>query len=245
MTSLNYNFGIVSLSVVLFTLAACDSVAQLPADGNGTQVGTRQSPGNASATQPSTQTSAPATTPTTPTSEPASTAASSTKATPSKTTAPSQTPTPTSQGPTGQPSATAGSGTATPTKTETSRATAPLPREFEAQWTSVGQGSAETTYRFHRDGSYEMVSVLLQQRASGKFSFIITASGYAAISGNHLTLSPAAGTQAMEDPDAPSRNFNKPLTDLSPDEFLWTFQDGQLILRNQLGSVAYARDQDK
>jgi hypothetical protein len=120
-----------------------------------------------------------------------------------------------------------------------------LPREFEGKWTSVGQGSAQTSYRFRTDGSYEKVSVLLQERASGKFSFVITLFGSAVISGSFLILTPIEGTQAMKDPNAPSSNFTVPLTDLTPDEFLWKFQDRHLILSSQLGSVAYARDEEK
>lgn len=135
--------------------------------------------------------------------------------------------------------------TAKPTEPEIPVAAPSLPQEFEGLWTSVGQGSVETVYRFRRDGSYDRVSILLQQRPSGKFSFIITASGFAAISGNLLTLTPTEGTQAMEDPDSPSSNFNKPLKDLTPDKFLWTFQDGQLILSDELGSVAYTWEPDQ
>lgn len=135
--------------------------------------------------------------------------------------------------------------TQAPAEPETTEPAPVLPREFEGLWTSVGQGSAETVYRFRSDGSFDRVSILLQERPSGKFSFVITASGSAVVSGNHLTLTPAEGTQAMEDPDSPSSNFNKPLADLTPDEYLWRFQDGQLILSDELGSVAYTWEPDK
>lgn len=114
-----------------------------------------------------------------------------------------------------------------------------LPREFEGLWTSVGQGSAETIYRFRTDGSYDKVSILLQQRPSGIFSFTVTASGNATLDGDQLILTPFGGTQAMEDPDSPSSNFNKPLTDLTPDQFGWAFQEGHLMLTNEWGTVPY------
>ncbi|MDP9999736.1 hypothetical protein [Pseudarthrobacter sulfonivorans] len=120
-----------------------------------------------------------------------------------------------------------------------------LPSELEGLWTSVGQGSAETIYRFRTDGSYDKVSILLQRRPSGTFSFTITASGFADIDGDRLTLTPVEGTQAMEDPDSPSSNFNKPLSDLIPDQFVWSFQDGSLILADERGTVAYTWEPDQ
>lgn len=132
-----------------------------------------------------------------------------------------------------------------PPEPEITKAAPALPQEFEGLWTTVGQGSAETVYRFRSDGSYDRVSTLLQDRPSGRFSFVITASGFAVISGNNLTLTPTEGTQVMEDPDSPSSQFNKPLGDLTPDVYLWRFQDGQLILSDELGSVAYTWKPDQ
>jgi hypothetical protein len=248
MTSVGYKFGIVPLSMVLFTLTACDSINPLSSGGNTTQTDIQQPPGDSSPANISTLTSTATATPT-----PAVTSTATPTLTPTSTATPTPTPTPT---PTVTSTATLSTKTTTPTqinsgtpKPTTAATTNPkpfLPQEFEGQWTSVGQGDAETSYRFHRDGSYEKASILLQHRSNGgNFSFVITASGSAAIYGNLLTLTPTEGTQAMEDPDAPSRNFNKPLTDLTQDEFLWAFQDGQLILSSDLGSVPYTRDPDK
>jgi hypothetical protein len=220
MTSVGYKFGIVPLSMVLFTLTACDSIDSLSSGDNTTRTDAQQPPGDSSPANISTLTSTATPTPTL-----TSTATLSTK-----TTTPTQ----------------ISSGTAEPTAAATMSLKPFLPQEFEGQWTSVGQGDAETSYRFHRDGSYEKTSILLQLRSNGgNFSFVITASGSAAIYGNLLALTPTEGTQVMEDPDAPSRNFNKPLTDLTQDEFLWAFRDGQLILSSDLGSVTYTRDPDK
>lgn len=134
---------------------------------------------------------------------------------------------------------------AEPSEAETQAPAQLLPQEFAGLWTSVGQGSAETIYRFRTDGSYDKVSILLQQRPSGLFSFTIRASGTAEIAGDLLTLTPVEGTQAMDDPDSPSSNFNKPLTDLTPDEVIWAFQDGRLILTDQWGTVPYTWEPDR
>ncbi|EMY35858.1 hypothetical protein D477_002201 [Arthrobacter crystallopoietes BAB-32] len=89
------------------------------------------------------------------------------------------------------------------------------------------------------------MSVLLQQRPSGLFSFTISASGYATISGGMLVLTPIEGTQTMEDPDSPSSNFDKPLEDLTPEEYAWSFQSGQLILTGEYGTIAYTWEPDR
>jgi hypothetical protein len=134
---------------------------------------------------------------------------------------------------------------APPRDQQTPEAAHVLPRELEGLWTSVGQGSAETIYRFRTDGRYDKVSILLQQRPSGIFSFTITASGNAAIVGDQLIFTPVVGTQSMEDPDSPSSNFNKPLADFTPDQFSWAFKEGQLILTNERGTVPYVWEPDQ
>lgn len=221
MSGLMRKSRILGVALVLATPIACDS--DTVPGGSGAQTGTQSSPGIRSS-PPS---------------------ASPSAQSPTRTRAPS---TPAAQSPTGTraPSTPAAqSPPASPPPPRIPEAAPPLPQEFEGLWTSVGQGSAETIYRFRRDGSYDKVSILLQQRPSGKFSFTITASGSAAVSGNLLTFTPAEGTQTMEDPDSPSSNFDKPLEDLTPEKYLWQFQNGQLILSDKLGSVAYTWEADK
>lgn len=44
----------------------------------------------------------------------------------------------------------------------------------------------------------------------------------------------------MRDPDVPSSNYdNRPLNDLSPQQFAWTFQGGQLVLTDHSGGITY------
>lgn len=223
MTGNRFRFGTVSLAVVAFALAACDSVDPLsPGERNASDIQPLQ--GDTPTLLPTTATAPTkdSTSGVTPAQSPRTTARQSSTAAPTT------------------------SGNKVPPKpTPTPSPTTLLPQELVGQWTSVGQGNAETTYRFHNDGTYQRVSVLLQQRSSGQFSFTVTAEGLASVSKNRLTLTPFKGIQTMDDPDAPSSNFNKPLTDLSPTEFEWSFQDGQLILANDLGTVPYDPQTEK
>lgn len=215
MTGFNRSIGILSVGMVLSTLLACSPGATVPS-GSGAQT---DAPSPVESRSP--------------TGAPTVTASSRSSAPGSQRSAPAVERTPVlSQSP-------------RPDEQETPAAAQVLPSELEGLWTSVGQGSAETIYRFRTDGSYDKVSILLQRRPSGTFSFTITASGFAEIDGDRLTLTPVEGTQAMEDPDSPSSNFNKPLSDLIPDQFVWSFQDGSLILADERGTVAYTWEPDQ
>jgi len=215
MTGSARSIGIFSVGMVLSTLLACSPGATVPS-GSGAQIGT---PAPVESGSPNDAQTVTASSPSTPPS--------------------SQRPAPAVEGTPVQ------SQTAQPDGLETPAAAQVLPLELEGLWTSVGQGSAQTVYRFRTDGRYDKVSILLQRRPSGIFSFTITASGFAEIYGDRLTLTPVEGTQAMEDPDSPGSNFNKPLADLTPDQFIWAFQEDRLILANEWGTVPYTWESDQ
>ena len=113
-----------------------------------------------------------------------------------------------------------------------------LPEDLLGLWASIDQGDAETAYRFVADGTYDRVSILMQARPSGTFAFTIQATGLVRIEGER-GVTPTAGREAMQDPDSPSSNYDRPLDDLSPEEFLWTIENGTLFLTGQYGTVAY------
>jgi hypothetical protein len=114
-----------------------------------------------------------------------------------------------------------------------------LPEDLLGLWVSIDQGDAETIYRFVADGTYDQVSILMQARPGGTFSFTIQASGLVQIEGDRMVLTPTEGNEAMQDPDSPSSNFDRPLDDLSPEDLIWTIENGTLFLTGQYGTVAY------
>ena len=59
-------------------------------------------------------------------------------------------------------------------------------------WVSIDQGDAETIYRFVADGTYDQVSILMQARPSGTFSFIIQSTGLVQLDGERMLLTPTA-----------------------------------------------------
>ena len=114
-----------------------------------------------------------------------------------------------------------------------------LPEDLLGLWVSIDQGDAETIYRFAADGTYDQVAILMQARPSGTFSFTIQASGLVQIEGDRMLLTPTEGNEAMQDPNSPSSNFDRPLDDLSPEDLTWTIENGTLFLTGQYGTVAY------
>jgi hypothetical protein len=215
MTGFIRSIWIISVGIVLSTLLACSPSTTVPS-GSGAQSDAPAPVESGSSNDAPTVTASSR-----------STAPSSQRSTPAVERAPVQ------------------SQASQPVEQETPTAAQVLDQELEGLWTSVGQGSAETVYRFRTDGRYDRVSILLQRRPSGIFSFTVTASGFAETDGDRLTLTPVEGTQAMSDPDSPSSNFNKPLADFTPDQFIWALQDGRLILTNQRGSVPYVWTSDQ
>jgi hypothetical protein len=120
-----------------------------------------------------------------------------------------------------------------------------LPDELLGLWTSIDQGDAETIYRFTSDGSYDQASVLLQARATGTFSFSLAMTGLASVDGDQLLLTPTGGTQTRRDPDDPAGDFDRPVTDLAPEQFSWWMDDGHLVLEGQYGVVEYEWSPDE
>lgn len=114
-----------------------------------------------------------------------------------------------------------------------------MPADLLGLWVSMDQGDAETIYRFLDDGTYDQVSILMQERPSGTFSFIIQATGFVHIDGEQIVLTPTGGNEAMEDPDSPSSNFDRPLDDLTPEAFTWAMENGTLFLTGEYGTVGY------
>ena len=116
-----------------------------------------------------------------------------------------------------------------------------LPAELHGQWSSLDQGDAQTSYRFVSDGTYDEVSVLVQDRPNGLFQFTVQITGVATVSGDQLTLTPVSGTQQLTDPGDPNGNFDKPLTDLRPRVFSWSLAGDRLVLTGEFGTVPFAR----
>ncbi len=128
-----------------------------------------------------------------------------------------------------------------PSATDITPSAAAIPSKFLGMWVSIGQGSAETIYRFNSDASYDKASVLMDELPSGVFSFTVSETGMVSLSGSVLTMVPVEGTESLSDPSSPSSNYERPLRDLTPRTFSWAFRSEQLVLTNQYGSVAYSQ----
>jgi hypothetical protein len=122
---------------------------------------------------------------------------------------------------------------------------AAVPSELLGLWTSLDQGAAETVYRFERGGTYDQASVLMQERATGTFSYTIGMTGLISLDGNQLTLTPTGGTQSRRDPDDPAGDFDRPVTDLTAEQFTWWIADGHLVLEGEYGLVEYEWSADQ
>ncbi len=117
---------------------------------------------------------------------------------------------------------------------------AAVPAELVGTWQSVDQGSAEDLIEIHADGSYLRAMLLMQQRPSGVFSFSVGTRGRVVVQGSTLRLAPTSGTEAMSDPDSPSDSYpERPLADLTPDDYQWSVSGESLWLAGQHGRVEF------
>jgi hypothetical protein len=120
-----------------------------------------------------------------------------------------------------------------------------VPDALLGLWTSLDQGAAETVYRFERGGTYDQASVLMQERSTGTFSYTIGMTGLISLDGDQLTLTPTSGTQSRRDPDDPAGDFDRPVTDLTAEQFTWWIADGHLVLEGEYGLVEYEWSADR
>ncbi len=118
-----------------------------------------------------------------------------------------------------------------------------LPRGLAGTWTSLDQGSAETMYEIHEDGTYRRARVLMQSRSSGTFTFSIGDAGTVRVKGTTLTVAPSRGAKSLSDPDSPPSNYrDRPLTDLEPEQYAFTLAGDRLTLTASRGTVVYQRE---
>jgi hypothetical protein len=119
-----------------------------------------------------------------------------------------------------------------------------LPTALIGTWDSA-EGSVELIYVFRSSGTYVHVGVVLQERASGLFSFVNTARGTVTVRGRVLLLRPRSGTQTLRDPDVPSRNYRRPISKKSK-RYRWSIagfgRSARLTLVDRTGNaVTYKR----
>jgi hypothetical protein len=119
-----------------------------------------------------------------------------------------------------------------------------LPSALVGTWDSA-EGAAEIIYVFRSDGTYKHAGVLMQERASGTFSFTIGARGTVTVRGRSLVLHPRSGTQTLHDPDDSSRDFRQPIS-RTPERYRWSIsgygRGARLTLTDQTGNaVTYHR----
>jgi hypothetical protein len=124
------------------------------------------------------------------------------------------------------------------------RTSARLPSALVGTWDSA-EGAAEIIYVFRADGTYKHAGVLLQERASGTFSFKIGARGTVTVRGHSLVLHPRSGFQSLHDPDDSSRDYTEPI-DRSPERYRWSITgygtSARLRLTDRTGNtVTYHR----
>jgi hypothetical protein len=119
-----------------------------------------------------------------------------------------------------------------------------LPTALVGTWASAA-GGVELIYIFRSGGTYAHAGVVLQERASGLFSFEIAARGRVTVRGRVLVLHPRSGTQTLRDPDVPSRNYRRPISRKSK-RYRWSVagfgRSARLTLVDRTGNaVRYKR----
>lgn len=119
-----------------------------------------------------------------------------------------------------------------------------LPIELAGTWVSTGGGDALLQYDFYKDGTYEHVGVIQQDRPSGRFLFQVYHAGEVTVSGNSLRLVPFRSDASLQDPEFPDRNYVDKPRNAEQTTFEWRLQASGtgllLTLSDATGSmVAY------
>lgn len=117
-----------------------------------------------------------------------------------------------------------------------------LQRALVGTWVTFGDSNAKQMYVFAADGTYTFTGVQEQTRPHGVFTFSVTADGTMVADGTNLILQPLHGLKSLRDPDAPSSNYDKPIS-TEQESYVWARTEDTLNLTDETGlTLQYARE---